>query len=314
MKNLRLMIRERMEELTLGERKIANVIFADYPFGALGTLQDLAQKAGVSVPSVTRFVAKFGFEGFKDFQRLLVEELQERQSSPRDLASNKMAFRITSHNAAKDASSKQDSPKDALVQNEDFFSSYIGQLASAMDEMATNVPSWQFDKFVDLLKDPSRHIFLIGGRISDKIADFMGINLRQIRGNVFHMSNNPEIWPEYVLRMRRKDVVLFFDFRRYQQSLAQLAATIAQMAQPHMLLVTDRWMSPIARYSKQVIALPTQTQYPWDTMISVCVFVEALIVKIMEDDWDGAQKRIEKWDMIRGVASLMDKNKGREKS
>jgi len=295
MKNLRLLIREKMETLTLGERKIANVIFADYPFGALGTLQDLAQKAGVSVPSVTRFVTKFGFEGFKEFQRLLVEELQAGQSSPRDLADNTMASRTSS----------QITP----LQNKDFFSAYIGQLATVMKEMATNVPSWQFDKFADMLKDPSRHIFLIGGRISDKMAAFLGVNLRQIRGNVFHISDNPEIWPEYVLRMRRKDVVLFFDFRRYQQSLAQLAATIAKDAQPHILLVTDRWMSPIARYSKQVIALPTQTDRHWDTMIPVGVFVEALIVKIMEDDWDAAQKRIKQWDMIRGVASLMDKIK-----
>jgi len=288
MKNLRMRIMERMGQLTTGERKIANVIFADYPFGALGTLQDLAQKAGVSVPSVIRFVAKFGFDGFKDFQRELMEELQEGQRSPRDLA-GRMSL-VTSGAA-----------------QESFFADYIAQLGMVLNDMVATVPSWQFDQFAALLKDPSRHIFLIGGRISDNIATFLGVNLRQMRSGVFHISSNPELWPEYVLRMRRQDVVLFFDFRRYQQSLIEFAATIHASAQPHILLVTDKWMSPIARCAKLVVALPTEAGRAWDTMMSAAAFAEALIVKIMEQDWEAAQKRIQKWDAIRGVDSLMDK-------
>jgi len=288
MKNLRMLIMDRIGQLTAGERKIANVIFADYPFGALGTLQDLAEKAGVSVPSVTRFVAKFGFEGFKDFQRLLVDELQEGQRSPRDLAG-----RLPSPSAASG--------------EQDFFHSHIARLGGLLHEMGAAVAAWQFDKIVALLKDPSRNIFLIGGRISDTIAAFLSMNLRQIRGGVFHIAGNPEIWPEYVLRMRRKDVVLFFDFRRYQQSLIDFATTITATSRPSLLLITDKWMSPIARCSKLVVALPTETGRAWDTMMSAFVLAEALIVKIIEDDWEAAQKRIKKWDTIRGVDSLMDK-------
>jgi len=295
MESLRLLIMNRMEKLTQGERKIANTIFADYPFSALGTAQDLAEKAGVSIASLTRFVSKFGFEGFKDFQRLLVDELQEGQRSPRDLADSiRVAPNITSQNTPRGTGN--------------FLSLYVGQIGKIIDEMTASVPAWQFDKFVELLWDSSRNIFLIGGRISNKIAAFLSVNLRQIRGGIFHISENPEIWPEYVLRMRRKDVVVFLDFRRYQQNLMQLAATIKTQAHPHILLITDKWMSPIAHYSKQVVALPTHTKHVWDTMIPAAIFAEALIVKILEDDWETAKKRIQKWDTIRGVSSLMDKN------
>ena len=47
-------------KLTASERKIANAILADYPFTGLQTIQELAERTGVSAPSITRFVSKVG--------------------------------------------------------------------------------------------------------------------------------------------------------------------------------------------------------------------------------------------------------------
>jgi DNA-binding MurR/RpiR family transcriptional regulator len=273
---VRTRIREAAGQLTASERKIANAILADYPFTGLENIQELATKTGVSAPSITRFVSKIGCSGFQDLQRQLIAELKEGQRSPLDLKTSQTP-----------------------VGHSEFLSEYVRRIASVTQEMAATVSQAQFDILADLIADPSRNIFLLGGRVSDNVASFLSIHLRQIRSGIYHMSDNPEFWPEHVLRMRKKDVVLLFDFRRYQLSLARLAETIAQARGATIVVITDKWMSPAARSADHIVALPIEAGTAWDTVAAAIVLVEALIVRVSEADWEATQKRIRDWDGVR---------------
>jgi DNA-binding MurR/RpiR family transcriptional regulator len=273
---VRTRIREAAGQLTASERKIANAILADYPFTGLENIQELAAKTGVSAPSITRFVSKIGCSGFQDLQRQLIAELKEGQRSPLDLKTSQTP-----------------------VGHSEFLSEYVRRIASVTQEMAATVSQAQFDILADLIADPSRNIFLLGGRVSDNVASFLSIHLRQIRSGIYHMSDNPEFWPEHVLRMRKKDVVLLFDFRRYQLSLARLAETIAQARGATIVVITDKWMSPAARSADHIVALPIEAGTAWDTVAAAIVLVEALIVRVSEADWEATQKRIRDWDGVR---------------
>ena len=273
---VRTRIRDAASQLTASERKIANAILADYPFTGLESIQELAAKTGVSAPSVTRFVSKIGCSGFQDLQRQLITELKEGQRSPPDL---KTSQKPGGHS--------------------EFLSEYVTRISSVIQEMAETVSQEQFDILADLVADPSRNIFLLGGRVSDNVASFLSIHLRQIRSGIYHMADNPEFWPEHVLRMRRKDVVVLFDFRRYQLSLARLAETIAKARGATIVVVTDKWMSPAARSADHIVALPIDAGTAWDTVAAAIVLVEALIVRVSETDWEATQKRIRDWDGVR---------------
>jgi len=273
---VRTRIRDAAAQLTASERKIANAILADYPFTGLESIQELAAKTGVSAPSVTRFVSKIGCSGFQDLQRQLIAELKEGQRSPLDLKTSQKP-----------------------VGHSEFLSEYVTRISSVIQEMAATVSQAQFDILADLVADPSRNIFLLGGRVSDNVASFLSIHLRQIRSGIYHMADNPEFWPEHVLRMRRKDVVVLFDFRRYQLSLARLAETIAEARGATIVVVTDKWMSPAARSADHIVALPDDAGTAWDTVAAAIVLVEALIVRVSETDWEATQKRIRDWDGVR---------------
>lgn len=273
---VRTRIREAAAQLTASERKIANAILADYPFTGLESIQELATKTGVSAPSITRFVSKIGCSGFQDLQRQLIAELKEGQRSPLDLKTSQKP-----------------------VGHSEFLSEYVTRISSVIQEMAATVSQAQFDILADLVADPSRNIFLLGGRVSDNVASFLSIHLRQIRSGIYHMADNPEFWPEHVLRMRKKDVVLLFDFRRYQLSLSRLAETIAKTRGATIVVVTDKWMSPAARSADHIVALPIDAGTAWDTVAAAIVLVEALIVRVSESDWEATQKRIRDWDGVR---------------
>jgi DNA-binding MurR/RpiR family transcriptional regulator len=269
-------IRRETAKLTASERKIGNAVLADYPFGALQTIQELAERTGVSAPSITRFVSKIGFAGYQEFQRQLIAELRESRRSPLEL---KATERLGNRNT--------------------FLADYARRASERVSEMAESVPQEQFDRILALVADPARSVFLLGGRVSDSIAAFLSIHLQQIRPKVHQLPSNPEHWPDQLLCMRKQDVLILFDFRRYQPDLAQLAAIVAARRQPSIVLITDKWMSPITRHSDHVVALPIEVETAWDTVVCAIAFVEALIVKVSEADWPATRKRLEAWDELR---------------
>jgi DNA-binding MurR/RpiR family transcriptional regulator len=276
---VRAKIMQETPKLTASERKLANAILADYPFTGLQTIQELAERTGVSAPSITRFVSKVGCGGYQDFQRQLIGELKESRRSPLDL-------KIVA------------SP----TREGDFLGDYANRLSHLMQEMTDSVTADQFAAICSLVADPSRNIFLLGGRISDSIAGFLSMHLRQIRMKIDHLPASSELWPDHILRMRKQDVVILFDFRRYQPDLARLAGIIREKRKSSIILITDKWMSPIARDSDYVVALPIGSGTAWDTVVCPIAFVEALIVKVSEADWSATRERIEAWDAVRLTA------------
>jgi DNA-binding MurR/RpiR family transcriptional regulator len=272
-------IRRENANLTLSERKIGNAVLADYPFGALQTIQELAERTGVSAPSITRFVSKIGFAGYQEFQRQLIAELRESGSSPLQLKAT-----------------------EKLGTSSSFLADYALRASQRIHEMSESLPQEQFDRVLALVADPARAVFVLGGRISDSIAAFLSIHLKQIRPRVYHLPPNPELWPDLLLAMRRQDVLILFDFRRYQRDLASLAEIVAKNRQPSVVLITDKWMSPIARHSDHVIALPIEIETAWDTLVCAIAFAEALIVKVSESNWPTTKKRLAAWDKLRLVS------------
>lgn len=272
--SLRAQIEAVSDNLTPAERQLSAVILADYPFAGLEPIQDLSQRAGVSAPSISRFVTKLGCRGFQEFQQTLVRELRDGRSSPIDL-------RETQSGTA------GEQPAD-----------YLSRAAALTMELAERMPAQQFERVVDLLGDPKRRIYMIGGRMSDAIAGFFVRHLRQIRAEAVHIPSDPEIWPEYLLRLRPRDVVLIIDFRRYQPGLATLAEQ-ARRRKAQTVVITDQWISPAAKGATELITVPIASGTLWDSYVPAFALVEALLVPLADRNWDATRARIEEWDALR---------------
>ncbi|CDX19659.1 HTH-type transcriptional regulator, rpiR family [Mesorhizobium plurifarium] len=267
-------IEELESALTPAERKLASTLLADYPFAGLQTIQTLADKTGVSAPSITRFVAKLGCQGYQDFQHKLIGELKEWHRSPVELHSK------SSHGA-------------------NFLETYVERASQIVRALPATLTQVQFERICGMVADERRAIYLIGGRISDPMAQHFSRHLRQIRRDVFHIPPDPEVWPEYILRMKARDVFVVFDFRRYQPRLEQLVRTAKQASGIEVLLFTDKWLSPVSSEATEVIALAIDNGTAWDTYIAAMVTVDAMITHISERDWNSTSSRIRAWDALR---------------
>ena len=274
-----MLIKDRIEKsadtFTSGERKLAATILSDYPFAGLSSIQELAKQAEVSPPSISRFVTKIGLDGYQDFQRDLIAELKQGHRSPVQL-----------HQAERPVHGGY---------LRDFISKSARQMAMAADAITED----QFDQICTLLTDPKRNVYVLGGRISDTIAKHLSFHLRQIRKDVYHLPDNPEGWPEYLLRMRPGDILYVIDFRRYQPALGQLAEVASNDRNARVVLMTDQWISPIAKHAREIMPVPIDSGTLWDTYSAALSVTEAIVTRIAEDNWDQTRDRIKAWDALR---------------
>lgn len=274
-----MLIKKRIENaadsLTSGERKLAAAILSDYPFAGLSSIQELAKHAEVSAPAISRFVTKIGLDGYQEFQRDLIAALKEGHRSPVQL-----------HQAERPVHGGY---------LKDFISKSASQMAMAADAITED----QFNQICKLLTDQKRSVYVLGGRSSDSIAKHLSFHLRQIRKDVFHLPDNPEIWPEYLLRMRPGDIFFVVDFHRYQQALEELTKVASSDCNACVILMTDKWISPIAKHAREIMPVPIDSGTLWDTYSAALSITEAIVTRIAEDNWDQTRDRIKAWDALR---------------
>src|SRR5205814_2263526 len=72
------LVRQRQADLSPAERKLARVLLASYPIAGLESVARFAERAGVSAPTVTRFITKLGFHGYPEVQEQLRQEVLAR--------------------------------------------------------------------------------------------------------------------------------------------------------------------------------------------------------------------------------------------
>lgn len=274
-----MMIRERIENaaenLTTGERKLVAAILSDYPFSGLSPIHELARHSEVSAPSISRFVTKIGLDGYQEFQRELISELKQGMRSPLDL-----------HAPGRKVEGG-------------FLKDFIAKSTSQMSIAADAITEDQFIQICNLLIDPKRRIYVLGGRISDTIARHLTFHLQRIRKDVFQLPGNGEEWPDYLLRMRQGDILYLVDFRRYDPLLEQLALKAVEARHARVVLMTDKWISPIAKHAREVLPVPIDSGTLWDTYSAALAVTEAIVTHIAENNWDKTRVRMEAWEALR---------------
>lgn len=268
------LISGRMDEMPAGERRAAQTLIAAYPVIGLKTVADFSQQAGVSSPTILRFVARLGFHNYSEFQAALQDELAAQLQSPLSRASAGVAL----------DQGKTSPVIEATLQN--------------IRETFRHVSDKQIRDIVALISRPRSTIFLIGGRFTDPVARYTAAHLTIIRPNVFHLTGQESTWRDRLIDMGKRDVLLIFDIRRYQDSLLHFAEKAHQRG-VCIILVTDQWLSPIARFARHVIAGRTAVPSAWDSTASLFVVAETLIGAVTVDLEAGSGERIREMESLR---------------
>jgi DNA-binding MurR/RpiR family transcriptional regulator len=268
------LISDRMDAMPAGERRAAQALIANYPVIGLKTVAEFSQAAGVSSPTILRFVARLGFQNYPEFQAALQDELAAQLQSPASRAGLPQPSRHGSVPAT----------VEATLEN--------------IRETFRHVSEKQIADMVALLSNPKAAVFLIGGRFTDPVARYMAAHLTIIRPNVLHLTGQESNWRDRLIDMGKRDVLLIFDIRRYQESLARFAEKAHQRG-VHIILFTDQWLSPIARFARHVVAGRTAVPSPWDSSAALFVVAETLIGELTRRLETDSARRIGEMEKLR---------------
>lgn len=263
-------LREHTESLTRAERQLSDIILQNYPVSGLGTITTLAEAAEVSTPTVARLVQKLGFSGFAGFQQALRRELDETISSP-----------LTKRERWVD-----DAPDEHILNR--FTKAVIDNIGQSLGE----VDPAQFDRACELISDPARRVFVVGGRITRTLADYFFLHLQVIRDQVTHVASNSNAWPHYLLDVNGDDVIVVFDIRRYENSTLRLAE-MARERDARLILFTDQWTSPVAQLADLTFRNRISVPSAWDSGVTSMLLVEIMIAQVQERDWQTTRARME---------------------
>ena len=262
-------ISARFTSLTRAEKQLAETLLDNYPVSGLGSITTVAENARVSTPTVARMVQKLGFRGFPDFQARLHQELEATISNPISKHDRWAANAPGTHILNRFA--------DAIMNN--------------MRTTLAQIETQEFDGAAELIADRKRSIYLVGGRITGALADYFFTHLQVIRSGVTQIAANSSSWPHYVLDMKKGDVLIIFDIRRYEQEMETLAR-IARDRGVEIILFTDQWSSPVAKSARRIFRIQIEAPSAWDSSVVTLFAVEALIEAVQSSIWDETRDRM----------------------
>ncbi len=262
--------------LTPSEEKIVRLLLTDYPTSGLGTASSLARRAGVSDPTVVRLVMKLGYDGFPDFQSKLLEEVESRLHSPLLMMETKRA--TASHDST--------------------ILSYLDSVGAAIEKSVTLTPLQSYERAARLLLEAKGDVVMLGGRFSRHVSGMLAGYVMQFRPGVRDLGVLSAQGFDALVDLGRKDVLVVFDYRRYQLDVVAFARQAADR-DVRIILFTDQWLSPIAEIAEVTIVSPLEVASPYDTLAPAIAQMEALVAHILSTLGDETRTRIERLEEVR---------------
>jgi DNA-binding MurR/RpiR family transcriptional regulator len=277
------LVRHRLGSLSPAERKLARVLLASYPIAGLESVARFAERAGVSPPTVTRFITKLGFKGYPEFQEVIRQEVQARLSSP-----------LTRYRDDEGARATDSVLSDALE-----VSGHT--LKATLDLLSQR----DVEETVELLADVRRRVMVLGGRVSGQLAHYLAGQLHLLRPGVGVVDSERSVPAQQLIDLRKGDVLVVFDYRRYQADTIE-SARVAAAQGCIVVLFTDPWLSPASVSARQVLVTSVETVGPFDSLVGATAVVEAVVAAVLNRLGSRAQNRMQSLDRLRAGDVLGD--------
>jgi DNA-binding MurR/RpiR family transcriptional regulator len=278
------LVRQRLDSLSPAERRLARVLLASYPIAGLESVARFAERAGVSPPTVTRFITKLGFRGYPEFQESLRHEVQARLSSPLERYRDEP---------------KQDSAVktalDVAVRN----------LQTTLDLLSDR----DVKEAIELLSDVRRRVMVLGGRVSGPLARYLAGQLHLLRPGIDLVDSERSAPAQQLIDMRKTDVLVIFDYRRYQTDTIE-SARVAAGRGCDVILFTDQWLSPASAFARQVLVTSVETVGPFDSLVGAMAVVEALVAAVLARLGARAEARMQNLERLRATGVLGAESSG----
>lgn len=263
--------------LTAQEGRAAAYLLQHYPASGLGAMARFARAANVSPQTVLRFLAKLGVSSWEAFQDRLRAELAREAASP--------LGRWTAYRAAP-------------APETDWLGAFGARLARNVAETFAGLIPADFETAARSIADPRRRVFVIGGRFTQQLARLLVRHLQIVRGGVEEVGSLTSTWPDRLIDIGGKAVVVAYDIRRYSPEVVRFA-TLAGEQGATVVAITDTLKAPVAAHAAHTMAGVVDSAGAWDSLIALLAITEALVARVTELAEDRTADRLARLEALR---------------
>jgi DNA-binding MurR/RpiR family transcriptional regulator len=155
----------------------------------------------------------------------------------------------------------------------------------------------ELDHATTLLSDSRRRVIAVGGWFSHVLADYLVALLREFRPGVTSVSPVASERATTIADVARRDVVVVFDFRRYERDTLEFSHAVRD-AGARIILFTDPWLSPVAEIADATLPAQVIGLSPFEILTPTLALVETLLTSVANALGDAGQRRFEAFGAI----------------
>lgn len=275
-------IEASLQSFSPNDHRIADYLLVAYPQTTWGTVEEVAQATGVSKSAVVRLATRLGYDGFQELQRELQADFAELLASPALLV-------------------KQRAQTDTHVVTTSLERA-LDNLQRTYDRLAS---SKLFDEVAARLASCDGQILVLGMRKSFGLAAYLHYLLSSARSNVRLARPDTASFPESLVDLGAKDIVVAISVRRYTRTTLQ-AMEYARGAGVYVVAISDTVAGPAAARADVVLAAASEGVLLFDSAISIVFILEALANSMVGLAYDDALARLELTESIGGRFALFE--------
>lgn len=258
--------------LSPGQRRIAQYLIENITEAAFLSITDLADRVGVSQPSVTRFAAAVGFSGYP--------ALRERLQS---IALGTLAGGPGA--AEENRSNELQAAVDAEIQNLENLRRDLadpGRVVRVGRELSRSTP-----------------LTVLGLRISVSLAEYFAYAARRIHPDVRLVTRGGSVAYDALLQSREAGGtwVLAFGMPRHAQETLT-AIRVARGAGLRVALITDLALGPLADEADVTFTTGTGSRLVFDSYAAPGLMAAALLQAMTDADPERTQARLEEYEQV----------------
>ncbi|WP_370417514.1 MurR/RpiR family transcriptional regulator [Streptomyces sp. QH1-20] len=256
--------------LSPAQRRIARYITDHLTEAAFLSITDLAERVGVSQPSVTRFASSLGFSGYPGLR----EALQPIALS---------AVARSTGTRAEDRRNELQAAVDAEIASLESLRRVFADPDQVLDlgrELARSVP-----------------LTILGLRISVSLAEYFAYAAKRIHPDVRLVSRGGSVAYDALLQSREAGgtwVLAFAMPRHAKEMLAAMRA--ARSTGLRIALITDQTLGPLVEEADVALTAGTGSRLVFDSYAAPGVLSAAILQAMADADPERTQLRLEKYE------------------
>ncbi|MEU1201792.1 MULTISPECIES: MurR/RpiR family transcriptional regulator [Streptomyces] len=258
--------------LSPGQRRIAQYLIENITEAAFLSITDLAERVGVSQPSVTRFAAAVGFSGYpalrEKLQSIALSTLGSTPGTPAEVTSNELQAAVDAEIENLENLRRDFADPDQII-----------RLGRALSE--------------------STPLTVLGLRISVSLAEYFAYAARRIHPDVRLVTRGGSVSYDAILQSREAGGtwVLAFGMPRHAQETLT-AIRVAHSAGLRVALITDLALGPLADEADVTFATGTGSRLVFDSYAAPVVLSAALLQAMTDADPERTQARLEEYEQV----------------